>query len=71
MHPTLKNLELLGEGGTVAGALAASVTRKVKTVQPWVEAKDGKKFLMIPPDAGYKNLVREMPATGGVPQTGR
>ena len=71
VHATQKNLELLAEGGTVAGALAQAAKRKVITVQPWVETKDGKRYLHIPPDAGYRNLVREMPAQPGVvPQTG-
>ena len=39
--------------------------RKIVTVQPWVETRDGKRFLHIPPDAGYRNLVREMPPTAG------
>jgi 8-oxo-dGTP pyrophosphatase MutT (NUDIX family) len=72
VHATQKNLELLAEGGTVAGALAQAQKRKVITVQPWVETKDGKRYLHIPPDAGYRNLVREMPVQpGAVPQTGR
>ena len=70
VHATLKNLELLAEGGTVAGALAQAKKRKVITVQPWVETRDGKRYLHIPPDAGYRNLVREMPAPP-VPQAGR
>lgn len=60
VHATLKNLELLAEGGTVAGAIAAAGARRIVTVQPWVEVRDGKKFLHIPPDAGYRNLFREM-----------
>jgi 8-oxo-dGTP pyrophosphatase MutT (NUDIX family) len=72
VHATQKNLELLAEGETVAGAIAAATGRKIITVQPWVETKDGKRYLHIPPDAGYRNLVREMPAQpGAVPQTGR
>lgn len=71
VHATQKNLELLAEGGTVAGALVQAASRKVVTVQPWVEARDGKRFLHIPEGAGYRNLIREMPAAGGVPQTGR
>ena len=71
VHATTKNLELLAEGKTVAGAISAASARKIVTVQPWVEVKDGKKFLHIPEGAGYRNLVREMPAGGGVPQTGR
>ncbi len=71
VHATTKNLELLAEGKTVAGAISAASARKIVTVLPWVEVKDGKKFLHIPEGAGYRNLVREMPPSGGVPQTGR
>jgi 8-oxo-dGTP pyrophosphatase MutT (NUDIX family) len=76
VHATQKNLELLAEGGTVAGAIEQAKKRTIVTVQPWVEARDGKRFLHIPEGAGYRNLVREMPPqgspqTGGVPQAGR
>lgn len=72
VHATQKNLELLAEGGTVAGAIAAAAVRKIVTVQPWVESRDGKRYLHLPPDAGYRGLSREMPAQpGAVPQTGR
>jgi 8-oxo-dGTP pyrophosphatase MutT (NUDIX family) len=71
VHATQKNLELLAEGGTVADAIAQARERKIVTVQPWVEAREGKRFLHIPPDAGYRNLVREMPPPGAVPQAGR
>ncbi len=71
VHATQKNLELLAEGDTVAGAIAQAAKRKIVTVQPWVEARDGKRFLHLPPDAGYHNLVREIPLQGGIPQTGR
>ena len=76
VHATQKNLELLAEGGTVAGAIEQARKRTIVTVQPWVEVRDGKRFLHIPEGAGYRNLVREMPPqgspqAGGVPQTGR
>ena len=72
VHATQKNLELLAEGGTVAGAIAAAAARKIVTVQPWVETRDGKRYLHLPPDAGYRGLSREMPPqSGAVPQTGR
>src|SRR5882757_5481285 len=70
VHATTKNLELLAEGKTVVGALSQASERKIVTVLPWVEQRDGKKFLHIPEGAGYRNLVREMPPQG-VPQTGR
>lgn len=71
VHATTKNLELLAEGGTVAGALEQARRRTIVTVQPWVEQRDGKRFLHIPEGAGYRNLFRELPPGGGVPQTGR
>lgn len=60
VHATTKNLELLAEGKTVTGALSQASERKIVTVQPWVEQRDGKRFLHIPEGAGYRNLVREM-----------
>jgi 8-oxo-dGTP pyrophosphatase MutT (NUDIX family) len=74
VHATTKNLELLAEGETVTGALSQASERKIVTVLPWVEQRDGKKFLHIPEGAGYRNLIREMPPQGtptSVPQTGR
>jgi len=71
VHATSKNLELLVEGKTVAGAISAASARKIVTVQPWVEEREGKRFLHIPEGAGYRNLIREMPAAGGIPQAGR
>ncbi|MBV8186737.1 MAG: NUDIX hydrolase [Alphaproteobacteria bacterium] len=61
VHATFKNLELLAETTTVTEALSAASQRKVVTVQPWIETRDGKRYLHIPPDAGYRNLFREMP----------
>jgi 8-oxo-dGTP pyrophosphatase MutT (NUDIX family) len=70
VHATFKNLELLAEGKTVAGAISQASKRKIVTVQPWVESRDGKRFLHIPEGAGYRNLFRELPPGAGVPQTG-
>ena len=61
VHATLKNLELLVDGKTVVGAISQATERKIVTVQPWVETRDGKRFLHIPEGAGYRNLFREMP----------
>jgi 8-oxo-dGTP pyrophosphatase MutT (NUDIX family) len=69
VHATTKNLELLAEGGTVTGALSQASERKIVTVQPWVEQREGKRFLHIPEGAGYRNLIREMPPQP-VPQAG-
>jgi len=69
VHATTKNLELLAEARTVAEALSQASQRKIVTVQPWVEVRDGKRFLHIPEGAGYRNLMREMPPQP-VPQAG-
>src|SRR5476649_1106510 len=74
VHATTKNLELLAEGRTVVGALSQASERKFVTVEPWVETREGKRFLHIPEGAGYRNLVREIPPqtpSQGVPQAGR
>jgi len=71
VHATLKNLELLAEGRTVVGALSQASERKIMTVQPWVETREGKRFLHIPEGAGYRNLMREMPSQGNISQSGR
>ena len=54
---------------TVTGALSQASERKIVTVQPWVEQRDGKRYLHIPEGAGYRNLIREMPPQP-VPQAG-
>jgi hypothetical protein len=69
VHATTKNLELLCEARTVAEALSQASQRKIVTVQPWVEEREGKRFLRIPEGAGYRNLMREMPPV--VSQAGR
>ena len=61
VHATTKNLELLAKGAPSPAPSPRPRERKIVTVQPWVESRDGKRFLHIPPDAGYRNLVREMP----------
>ena len=71
VHATFKNLELLAEGRTVTGAISQASERKIVTVQPWVETRDGKRFLHIPEGAGYRNLFRELPPQAAVPQAGR
>jgi len=71
VHATHKNLELLAEGGTVAGAIEQARKRRIVTVQPWVEMREGKRFLRFPEGAGYRNLEREMPPASAVPQAGR
>jgi hypothetical protein len=74
VHATLKNLELLAEADTVAKAIEQAKARRIVTVQPWVESRDGKRYMHLPPDSGYRNVVRDLPPQPGpqsVPQSGR
>ena len=66
VHATTKNLELLAEGGTVAGALSPG-QRAQDRHRPALgrDSATASAILHIPPDAGYRNLVREMPPTAG------
>ena len=63
----IRDIRFTGKGC----AISQASERKIVTVQPWVETRDGKRFLHIPEGAGYRNLFREMPPGAGVPQTGR
>ncbi len=58
IFPTRMNLQKLSAFGDVASALAAARADKIVTVLPWVEPREGKPHLIIPPEAGY-GLVAE------------
>ena len=58
------------EGDAAAAAVADILDGLTGSVAAF-ETREGKRFLHIPEGAGYRNLVREMPAAGGVPQAGR
>lgn len=53
IFPTRLNLMMLGESGSVADAMNRARTAPIKTVLPWIEERDGRKWLTIPADAGY------------------
>ncbi len=53
IFPTRMNLQLLAESGDVAGAIGAARARTQVVVEPWVEVRDGERYLLLPPDAGY------------------
>jgi hypothetical protein len=64
VHATPKNLELLAEGGT-SPALAQAQKRAIVTVQPWVETRDGKRFLHIPRAPDIATCARDAGRSGG------
>jgi 8-oxo-dGTP pyrophosphatase MutT (NUDIX family) len=53
IFPTRMNLQLLAQSGGADEALAAAHARPVVVVEPWVEVRDGERYLLLPPDAGY------------------
>ncbi len=53
IFPTRRNLERLARFGSVEEALADAHAHPVRTITPWIEERDGEKWLCIPDDLGY------------------
>jgi len=53
IFPTRMNLQLLAEARSGADAVGRAQGRRLVTVQPKVLLKDGRRFLALPPNAGY------------------
>lgn len=53
IFPTRMNLQLLAEADGAKDAVARAAARKLVTVQPQVQSRDGGRVLVLPPDAGY------------------
>ena len=53
IFPTRRNLERLAEFASFAEARAQAEAIPVKTITPWMEDRDGERWLMIRDDAGY------------------
>ncbi len=64
IFPTLLNIQMLGESGTVTEAMAMAAKRDIVTVLPWTEQRDDGNYLCIPPEAGYGTWEQKMPARG-------
>jgi 8-oxo-dGTP pyrophosphatase MutT (NUDIX family) len=60
IFPTLMNLKLLAEAADAEGCLTRARERRLVTVLPQVEMRDGERFLVIPPDAGYGEVAQHM-----------
>jgi hypothetical protein len=50
---TRQNLLMLAESGSMRAAIEASSKRKIVSCQPKVIERDGLKWMVIPPEAGY------------------
>jgi 8-oxo-dGTP pyrophosphatase MutT (NUDIX family) len=53
VFPTIKNLERLGETGSVAEAIAAARARPVEPVQPRIVVRDNGASVLMPGEPGY------------------
>ena len=53
IFPTRMNLQLLAESAGAEQAIAAARARPAVIVEPWVEVRNGERYLLLPPDAGY------------------
>lgn len=62
MFPTQMNLMRLAESRTISDALRAARGTPIIPVEPKFISRDGRKFITIPPDAGY--ALTELPLQG-------
>ena len=53
IFPTRRNLERLARFGSIEEARADAALHPVRRITPWVEERDGGRFVCIPEDAGY------------------
>lgn len=53
IFPTRCNLQMMAESNTVEELMNAARNRKIVTVQPRIEPRDGASYLCIPREAGY------------------
>lgn len=65
IFPTLRNVEMLGEAGTVEEAVDQARARPLVTVLPWTEKREDGVWLRIPEEAGYRVSEEKMPAPPG------
>lgn len=53
IFPTRRNLERLATFASLDEAVESAHRYPVRTITPWIEKRDGRKWLCIPEDAGY------------------
>ncbi|UPT61142.1 MAG: NUDIX domain-containing protein [Hyphomonadaceae bacterium JAD_PAG50586_4] len=65
IFPTLMNLRLLAEARSAADCIKRADARELVTVLPQVEQRDGKPFLVLPPNAGYGDVAEPLTSIAG------
>lgn len=70
IFPTRMNVQLLAEAESASDCVARAEARTLVTVLPVVELRDGARFLVIPPDAGYGAVAEPMERISAESRTG-
>ncbi|MBW8815615.1 MAG: NUDIX domain-containing protein [Caulobacterales bacterium] len=70
IFPTRMNVQLLAEAASAADCVARAQGRTLVPVLPHVEKRDGARFLVIPPDAGYGPVAEPMERIAAESRTG-
>lgn len=60
IFPTRMNLQLLAEARGAEDAIARAADRRLVTVEPQVEERDGGRVLTLPADAGYGDVAEPL-----------
>lgn len=60
IFPTRMNVQLLAEANSAQDCVARAEARTLVPVLPQVEVRDGARFLVLPPDAGYGAVAEPM-----------
>lgn len=68
IFPTLMNLKLLAEAEGAEDCIQRARARPLVTVLPELEVRDGGRFLVIPPDAGYGSVAQPMGEMAAAPR---
>jgi 8-oxo-dGTP pyrophosphatase MutT (NUDIX family) len=63
IFPTRMNVQLLAEASSAEDCVARARARTLVTVLPKVEVRDGARYLVLPPDAGYGDVAESMEQT--------
>ena len=60
IFPTRMNLQLLAEASSAEDAIRRSQAREIVTVEPQTEMRGERRFLVLPPNAGYGDVAEPM-----------
>lgn len=60
IFPTRMNVQMLAEASSAEDCVARATARTLVTVLPEVEVRDGARYLVLPPNAGYGDVAEPM-----------